>query len=101
MTRNELKQLIKETINEAIEPTKVVGKYIYFIDSKELYSLNPYTLLPKRGCDITLANSWTRATIMQGEDVRDILGKQISDISSWYIVNNAPPDHTFTAYIGK
>ena len=100
MTKSELKQLIRETINEATQPQKVVGKYIYFVDSKELYSMNPYKLVANR-CDISVANNWTKATVMQGEDVRDMGIDSVTDISAWYIVNNAPSDHAYTAYIGK
>jgi len=100
MTKSQLKQLIRETINEATQPQKVVGKYIYFVDSKELYSMNPYKLVANR-CDISVANNWTKATVMQGEDVRDMGIDSVTDISAWYIVNNAPSDHAYTAYIGK
>jgi len=100
MKKLELKQLIRETINEATQPQKVVGKYIYFVDSKELYSMNPYKLVANR-CDISVANNWTKATVMQGEDVRDMGIDSVTDISAWYIVNNAPSDHAYTAYIGK
>ena len=100
MTKSELKQLIRETINEATQPQKVVGKYIYFVDSKELYSMNPYKLVANR-CDISVANNWTKATLMQGQDVRDMGIDSVTDISAWYIVNNAPADHTFIGYIGK
>jgi len=100
MKKSQLKQLIRETINEATQPQKVVGKYIYFVDSKELYSMNPYELVANR-CDISVANNWTKATVMQGEDVRDMGIDSVTDISAWYIVNNAPSDHAYTAYIGK
>jgi len=99
--KSELKQLIRETINEATQPQKVVGKYIYFPDSKELYSLKPYKLVKDGGCDISLSNNWTKATLMQGQDVRDMGIDSVTDISAWYIVNNAPSDHTFVGYIGK
>ena len=101
MKKSELKQLIRETINdyESTQPQKVVGKYIYFVDSKELYSLKPYKLVANR-CDISVANNWTKATVMQGEDVRD-MGTEVSDTAAWYIVNNAPSDHAYIAYIGK
>jgi len=102
MTKYQLKQLIRETINdyESTQPQKVVGKYIYFVDSKELYSLKPYKLVKDGGCDISMANNWTKATLMQGEDVRE-MGIKVSDTSAWYIVNNAPSDHAFVGYIGK
>jgi hypothetical protein len=100
MKKSQLKQLIRETINEATQPQKVVGKYIYFVDSKELYSLKPYKLVANR-CDISVANNWTKATLMQGEDVRDMGIDSVTDISAWYIVNNAPSDHTFVGYIVK
>jgi hypothetical protein len=38
---------------------------------------------------------------MQGQDVRDMGIDSVTDISAWYIVNNAPADHTFVGYIGK
>lgn len=100
MNKSQLKQLIRETINEAIQPQKVVGTHIYFVDSKELYSINPYKLVANR-CDISVANNWAKATVMQGEDVRDMGIDSVTDISAWYIVNNAPSDHAYTAYIGK
>ena len=101
MKKSELKQLIRETINEATQPQKVVGKYTYFPDSKELYSLKPYKLVKDGGCDISLSNNWTKATLMQGQDVRDMGIDSVTDISAWYIVNNATSDHAYTAYIGK
>lgn len=100
MKKSELKALIKEVITEVTQPIKVVGKYIYFSDDKELYSLNPYKFLGNQ-CDITLADSWTKSILMQGEDVKDILKQKVDDLSAWYVVNNAPSDHTFAAYIGK
>ena len=48
MTKYQLKQLIRETINEVTQPKKVVGTHIYFVDSKELYSMNPYKLVANR-----------------------------------------------------
>lgn len=50
---------------------------------------------------MAMANNWTKETVMQGEDVREVLGVEVKDTSSWYIVNNAPSDHTFVAYIGS
>lgn len=105
MNKLELKQLVREAVMEALSnPKPVVGRYIYFTDSKELYSLKPYKLIGKQ-CDISLANSWKKTTVMQGEDVRDIIGGEIGmkvkDTAAWYEVNNsAPKDHTFTVYIG-
>ena len=33
--------------------------------------------------------------------IRYVLGKQVPDLAAWYIVNSAPSDRVFTAYIGK
>jgi hypothetical protein len=84
---------------------KVEGKYIYFIQDDELFQLNPYKQIVSPGVKIMfLAPNWKKATVMQGEDVRDVLGVQLSpeDLRNWYIIdkNAAPSDHTFEVYIG-
>ena len=81
----------------------VVGKYIYFIQDDELFQLNPYKQVLSPGVKImSLARNWKKATVMQGEDVINILGQKIYDPSQWFIVkdDSAPKDHTFEVYIG-
>ena len=91
-------QVITEAEALPLQPVK--GRYIYFVDTNELYQTKPYKQLQPEGMIMNMSNNWTKATIIQGEDARDVLGMEVKDISSWYIVNNAPSDHTFAAYIG-
>ena len=49
---------------------------------------------------MAMSDNWTKENVMQGEDVRNMVGTEVKDISKWYIVNGAPGDHTFVAYIG-
>ena len=100
MKKSELKSLIREVISEVSTKLKLVnGKYIYFVDDKELYKLTPYELVGNQ-CNITLAKTWKRANVMQGEDVTNILNIEVADTSAWYEVSSAPGDHVFLAYIG-
>jgi hypothetical protein len=87
-------------IKGASTPVKVTGKYIYFIKDDELYQLNPYKMIQPQGMIMTMASNWKKATVMQGEDVRDMYG-EVDDIRSWYEVQGAPGDHTFEVYIGS
>jgi len=93
------KQVTAEKQAPPIQPVK--GRYIYFVDGNELYQLKPYKQIQPEGMIMAMANNWTKATVMQGEDVREVLGIKVKDTSGWYIVNNAPSDHTFVAYIGR
>ena len=78
------------------------GNYIYFIADKELFQLKPYKQLSVSEDKILgMAHNWHRATVMQGEDVRSILGAEVDDTTAWYEVEGAPTDHTFVAYIGS
>ena len=100
--RNQFK-VLTEKYEEAINntsPTPVKGRYIYFLDGDELYQLKPYKQIQPNGMIMSMASNWSRATVMQGEDVRDVLGIEVDDTSKWYVVNGAPNDHTFIAYIG-
>ena len=92
------KQVIAEEQAPLLQPVK--GRYIYFVDGNELFQLKPYKQIEPEGMIMAMANNWTKETVMQGEDVKEILGIEVKDTSSWYIVNNAPSDHTFVAYIG-
>jgi len=49
---------------------------------------------------MAMSNNWTKETVMQGEDLRNMVGTEVKDPSNWYIVKGAPGDHTFVAYIG-
>ena len=93
------KQVTAEKQSPLLQPVK--GRYIYFVDGNELYQLKPYKQIQPEGMIMAMANSWTKATVMQGEDIREVLGIKVKDTSGWYIVNNAPSDHTFVAYIGR
>ena len=88
-----------ETV-EGTTPTPVKGRYIYFVDDDELYQLKPYKQIQPTGMMMAMSNNWTKETVMQGEDVRNIVGMEVKDPSSWYIVKGAPSDHAFVAYIG-
>ena len=92
-------QVITEVETLPLQPVK--GRYIYFVDGDELYQMKPYKQIQPEGMIMTMANNWTKETVMQGEDVRDVLGMEVKDTSSWYIVNDAPGDHTLIAYIGN
>jgi hypothetical protein len=94
---------VSEEDAEAINsntPTPVKGRYIYFVENDELYQLKPYKQIQPTGMMMAMSDNWTKANVMQGEDVKNMIGKEVSDISKWYIVNGAPGDHTFVAYIG-
>ena len=93
------KQVIAEVEAPLLQPVK--GRYIYFVDGNELFQLKPYKQIEPEGMIMAMANKWTKETVMQGEDVKEILGMEVKDTSDWYIVNNAPSDHTFVAYIGS
>lgn len=94
---------VSEEDAEAINsntPTPVKGRYIYFVDNDELYQLKPYKQIQPTGMIMAMSNNWTKETVMQGEDLRDMVGTEVKDPSNWYIVKGAPGDHTFVAYIG-
>ena len=118
--RNQFKALLEkyeQTINSTTTPTPVKGpyiyfennntipipvkgRYIYFVNDRKLYQLSPYKQIQPTGMIMTMAKNWTRATVMQGEDVRDMLGKEVNDMAAWYVVDGAPEERTFVAYIG-
>ena len=91
-------QVITEAEALPLQPVK--GRYIYFVDEDELYQLNPYKQIQPTGMMMAMSDNWTKENVMQGEDVRNMVGTEVKDISKWYIVNGAPGDHTFVAYIG-
>ena len=100
--RNSPYKILAEKYNSSTWYQPVVGKYIYFIQDDELFQLKPYKQIVSPGVKILfLAPNWKKATVMQGEDVRDILGQEVYDPSQWFIVDDsAPKDHTFEVYIG-
>ena len=101
--RNPYKILAEKYNQSNLQP--VEGKYIYFIQDDELFQLNPYKQIVSPQVKImSMASNWKRATVMQGEDMRDVLGVSLSpeDLRNWYIVDkgSVPSDHTFEVYIG-
>lgn len=94
--------LLKEIYEQVSPITPVKGRYIYFVVDNELYQLNPYKQIEPNGMIMSMANNWKRARIMQGEDVRNILGQEVKDLRVWYEVDDsAPSDHVFDVYIGS
>lgn len=102
MKKYTLKQIIREVITEVAAPKKLEAKLIYFVEDDELYRVKPYKLLGTgaKMSYMSMAKNWRRTTLMQGEDVRDIIGGNVTDIAAWYEVEAAPSDHTFEAYVG-
>ena len=73
--------------------------FIYFIASKELYSLHPYQLVAT-GKNINFPNL-NPVNLINGEDLRD-LGKNIpgDNIQDWFIADKSiPADQIEQAYI--
>lgn len=101
--RNSYKILAEKYNPSNLQP--VEGRYIYFIQDEELFQLNPYKQIVSPQVKImSMASNWKKATVMQGEDMRDVLGVSLSpeDLRNWYIVDkgSVPSDHTFEVYIG-
>ena len=102
--RNSYKILAEKYNPSNLQP--VEGKYIYFIQDQELYQLDPYRQIDSDSFQsiLPMASNWKKATVMQGEDMRDVLGVSLSpeDLRNWYIVDkgSVPSDHTFEVYIG-
>ena len=104
MNKKQLKQLIKETIQEVssnnfVNVNKSNSLLIYFIDDRELYLLNPHKLICQN-CNIENVGGWIKANVISGEDLRDFTGVKIDidDSQDWYIVpkgSNIPLDHVF------
>ena len=100
---NRLKKRLPKKMDEAAyggTPSLAKGRYIYFVDINELYQLNPFKQIQPKGMIMTMANNWTKVMVMQGEEVRDLLGMEVDDTSKWYVVNSAPGGRAFVAYIG-
>lgn len=105
--RNQYK-ILAEVYSNALHTeqklNRVQGKYIYFVDSQELFQLNPYKLIQTDSMIMSLANNWKKTTVIQGEDARDVLGIELKneELRNWYEVDKgvAPSDHTFEVYIG-
>jgi len=86
--------------SNSVAPVK--GKYLYFTDGNELYQLNPYKLMNTDTEILTLARRWERATVIQGEDLRDMGGGEKVDPAQWYVApSSAPSDHTSEVYVGS
>lgn len=84
----------------------VQSKYIYFVDSGEVYQTNPYKLITN---DITKIDSAKifpdnvkQVRVALGEDLNDlgIIKLAPEDFKTWYIVDNSvPQDHSHEAVI--
>jgi hypothetical protein len=89
-----------ETLEEAAKITPVKGKYIFFIQDRELYQLDPYKLLAKTDFDrisssklmshMKLGSEWKAVSVAWGTDLLEIGAlespKDISDAERWYVV---------------
>jgi len=99
-----VKELIpSEDAEEQAEAVAVSGqyKYIYFLDAEECYSINPYQIVPFKKA-VRECSNWTKARVMVGEDIVQILGKSVKDQKAWYVVGaEAPNDHVFEVLLGS
>jgi hypothetical protein len=89
-----------ESLEEAAKITPVKGKYIFFIQDRELYQLDPYKLLAKTDFDrisssklmshMKLGSDWKAVSVAWGTDLLEIGAlespKDISDAEQWYVV---------------
>jgi hypothetical protein len=89
-----------ETLEEAANIKPVQGKYIFFIQDRELYQLDPYKLLAKTDFDrisssklmshMKLGSEWKAVSVAWGTDLLEIGAlespKDISDAEQWYVV---------------
>lgn len=89
-----------ETLEEAANITPVKGKYIFFIQDRELYQLNPYKLLAKTDSDriahdklmsyVKLGSDWKAVSVAWGEDLVELgyLKGQgdPENVAQWYVV---------------
>jgi hypothetical protein len=89
-----------ESLEEAAKITPLKGKYIFFIQDRELYQLNPYKLLAKTDFDrisssklmshMKLGSEWKAVSVAWGTDLLEIGAlespKDISDAEQWYVV---------------
>jgi hypothetical protein len=89
-----------ETLEEAAKITPVKGKYIFFIQDRELYQLNPYKLLAKTDSDriahdklmsyVKLGSDWKAVSVAWGEDLVELgyLKSQgdPENVAQWYVV---------------
>jgi hypothetical protein len=89
-----------ESLEEAAKITPVKGKYIFFIQDRELYQLDPYKLLAKTDFDrisssklmshMKLGSEWKAVSVAWGTDLLEIGAlespKDISDAEQWYVV---------------
>lgn len=91
---------ISTSLNESLER---IGdgnyRYMYFVDSGELYSLRPYKFVGKG--KINNLEGWQRVKVIHSEDYADLTNTEVK-MDDWFIVNNdgkLPADHLFDVYI--
>ena len=89
-----------ESLEEAVNIKPVQGKYIFFIQDRELYQLDPYKLVAKTDFDkisnsklmshMKLGSDWKAVSVAWGTDLIEIGAlespKDISDAEQWYVV---------------
>ena len=89
-----------ETLEEAAKITPVKGKYIFFIQDRELYQLDPYKMLAKTDSDriahdklmsyVKLGSDWKAVSVAWGEDLVELgyLKSQgdPENVAQWYVV---------------
>jgi hypothetical protein len=89
-----------ESLEEAANIKPVQGKYIFFIQDRELYQLDPYKLVAKTDFDkisnsklmshMKLGSDWKTVSVAWGTDLIEIGAlespKDISDAEQWYVV---------------
>jgi hypothetical protein len=102
-----------ETLEEAANIKPVQGKYIFFIQDRELYQLDPYKLLAKTDFDrisssklmshMKLGSEWKAVSVAWGTDLLEIGAlespKDISDAEQWYVVNSSYKGITHLALV--
>jgi hypothetical protein len=102
-----------ETLEEAAKITPVKGKYIFFIQDRELYQLDPYKMLAKTDSDriahdklmsyVKLGSDWKAVSVAWGTDLLEIGAlespKDISDAEQWYVVNSSYKGITHLALV--
>jgi len=100
------------SLDEAANITPVKGKYIFFIEDRELYQLSPYKLLATLQVGRTLeplmslvnsGSDWKAVSVARGEDLVEIgalKSPQDSDeVAQWYVVNSMYKGITHLALI--
>jgi hypothetical protein len=101
----EYDSLIKESRNKPF--TKVVSKYIFFLDDLEVYQLSPYKLIGDVTALAKIKTDWKRVNVATGEDISEMVPGSVIDIPTeggkWFVVDGSFPGregtHSFPALI--